>query len=197
MAAKRSKLLDYSAWIHHHRTLSQEEAWQEPPPMISKPGWCPYCRKDTGLPFLFNRSSRHHGWRESNRPLNDEFMYSITAYECSTCGWWDVNVYQIEPGDWGDHNEAHYRAVLKAYDAADITLPIDTLRQELLRKGEIIHQIHDRKMEELTGAILQDFYPGCEVHLCGKSGDQGIDLLVVVHDSPIAVQVKRRTKPDR
>jgi hypothetical protein len=51
-------------------------------------------------------------------------------------------------------------------------------------------------MEELTGAVLQDFYPGCEVHLCGKSGDGGIDLLVVVKDVPVAIQVKRRTKPD-
>jgi restriction system protein len=33
---------------------------------------------------------------------------------------------------------------------------------------------------------------GCEVKRCGRTGDGGIDLLIINCDTPIAVQVRRR-----
>ena len=56
----------------------------------------------------------------------------------------------------------------------------------------MIHDIHLTKMEQLVKSVFEVFFL-CEVKHCGRAGDGGVDLLVVVSDAPTAVvQVKRR-----
>jgi len=52
-------------------------------------------------------------------------------------------------------------------------------------------------MERLVAGVISDYYPGCEVELCGRSGDGGIDLFIILADKRIGVQVKRRIVPGR
>ena len=51
-------------------------------------------------------------------------------------------------------------------------------------------------MEELAAHVLSEFY-NCEVSICGKSHDGGIDLLMIESDSPCIIQVKRRLTPQK
>lgn len=52
-------------------------------------------------------------------------------------------------------------------------------------------------MEELVASVMSDFLGACEAKLCGRPADGGIDieLYFVASDTPIAVQVKRRSDP--
>jgi hypothetical protein len=51
------------------------------------------------------------------------------------------------------------------------------------------------KFEVLVGGILADFFD-CDVKHVGRTGDGGIDLIVLDADPPLLVQVKRRTRSD-
>jgi len=197
MGQTKRAILDYSAWIQYSDSYPKaypSHVWVR----TEELGWCPYCRKHAVLSVSEHRTRNYLGAPLSEKVVvgDSRFDYDLDVYECDTCGWWDVHIFQTAPDDWDDCNEVNFRAVLKAYDAVDIDLPVALLRQELLRRHDTVYQIHDRKMEQLVASVLKDFFPGCEVHLCGKTGDQGIDLIVALHDSPIAVQVKRRTKPN-
>lgn len=48
-------------------------------------------------------------------------------------------------------------------------------------------------MEKLVQSVFSDFFD-CEVTHVGRSGDGGIDLILVNSDSPVVVQVRRRKK---
>lgn len=195
------KILDYSSWVHRFRSLPQGEIDLFKPPIVEKQGWCPYCRLPADLALYELRTNEYCGEEELLTERlwysEDTSSYSLEVWLCSTCGWWDLILTHVEGiGPEGNVNDVSYRAVLKAYDPCDIEIPIQILRHELLRKDDSIYHIHDKKMEELVGSVMKDFYPGCEVTLCGKSGDGGIDLISVISDTPVAIQVKRRKKPN-
>ncbi|MBI4559669.1 MAG: restriction endonuclease [Candidatus Hydrogenedentes bacterium] len=52
-------------------------------------------------------------------------------------------------------------------------------------------------MEELVGAVMTDFSPASKCRYCGKSGDGGVDLMLVIGDKPCAIQVKHRQRIDQ
>jgi restriction endonuclease Mrr len=88
-------------------------------------------------------------------------------------------------------------AILKAYRASDQDLPILALRKELVARGNLLHHIHPRKMEQLVASVFSDFHGNCKATVCGRSGDGGIDVILIDSDSPTAIQIKRREHPDR
>jgi hypothetical protein len=168
-------------------------------PLVPRQGWCPFCKQNAELIVMEQRTNEYEGIPESIDRIfaDDTSLFSATVWQCGTCGWWDVQLEHIEgvESEWEMENEASFRVVLRAYDCSDLQLPITALRQELVRRQETIHRIHDKKMEQLVASVLEDFFPGCEVTVCGKSGDGGVDLVLMLSDTPFAVQVKRRTKP--
>jgi hypothetical protein len=54
-----------------------------------------------------------------------------------------------------------------------------------------MYELNPRKMEELVGSVFRDYY-GCEVRHVGRTGDGGIDILLIEAESEVVVQVKRR-----
>ena len=193
------KILDYSSWIYRFRSLPKGEEAALSKPIVDKQGWCPYCRCHIGLEVLEQRTNEYSGEEETDdrKQSEDTSLYSLECWLCPTCGWWDMYLTHSEGiGPEGHVNDVSYRAVLREYDHFSLEIPIETLRLELLKREDIIYKIHNKKMEELVQSIMKDFYPGCIASLCGKSGDGGIDLVVLLSDSPMAIQVKRREKPD-
>jgi hypothetical protein len=155
--------------------------------------WCPNCERSA-------KASVTHDSEELNAddPVTSRY-YLDTKYECETCGWWSSESSESTGSDsvesWVEWKTITY-AVLKALGASAKDLPLQVLERALTNRPNLLYSIHDRKFEEFVASVLNDFYPGCEVALCGRSGDQGIDLVVVVCDAPIAVQVRRRMSPD-
>lgn len=77
-------------------------------------------------------------------------------------------------------------AILRRFDAAAISLPLDVLRQALLVRERLLHDLHPRKMEQLVQSVFRDFFH-CGVEHCGRTGDGGIDLALVLSDQPAIV----------
>lgn len=75
-------------------------------------------------------------------------------------------------------------------------VPLRAIRRALQSRPDVLHQIHHRKMEELVASVMSEFFVNAEVTVCGKSHDGGIDVILVMANTSIAIQVKRRTRPD-
>lgn len=195
-----SRILDYSARVH--RIHSWPVGGSEPSaPLVRRQGWCPFCKREADTTILMEqRTTNEKGIIQADpdhAPLVEGcFFYDLSLWECPTCGWWDVSLRHVEGGDSGDENvnDVSLQGMLRQYDDADISLPVQALRRELLKREDAIYHIHDKKMEELVGSVFRDFFPQCEVTLCGKTGDGGIDLIAMLTDTPFVVQVKWRTR---
>lgn len=190
-------VLDYSEAISSNRFFPNPDG---PASVLFRdPGWCPYCKKKAGTVFD-NTESLRYGMQPD-----------IRVWEC-TCGWWDIRREEncdadgfwtggptgmvavldpIQPSPTVRH------AILKSYRASDQSLPILALRKELVHRGDLLHHIHPRKLEQLVASVLSDFYGNCKATVCGRSGDGGIDVILVESNRPIAIQVKRRERPDK
>lgn len=182
------KILDYSSWIHRSRSILKKDLLGvETPPIVKEEGICPYCRVDAHLCLFEKRIEKYSPntpkshikkITDKNRTSLDQFIdvigrstYDLHVYQCLSCGWWEVGVTNSDSaGEEGSLNEANYRAVLKAYDPGDIGLPIQALRRELLLKNDVIHKIHDKKMEQLVASVMKDFYPGVKSICAEKRG---------------------------
>ncbi|MBU1171296.1 MAG: restriction endonuclease [Proteobacteria bacterium] len=118
------------------------------------------------------------------------------VFSCDICGWWEIHLahnwyrgYEYECG------RITHTAILRRFDPCDLSLPVDILSHHLTKHQETIYHIAPRKMEELVQSVLSDFFD-CEVSLVGKSGDGGVDLLLLHSDKPTVIQVKRRQNPN-
>ena len=157
---------------------------------------CPYCNITIGSIYSNSRSNEsppediHEWWRDED---------STNAYQCVDCGWWYLeNRTDHENNDSDDFRWSairYRRAILDVYNIDSPDIPIDALSLELKKRGDSIYEIHHRSMERLVAGVMREYYPGCEVELCGRSGDEGIDLYVVLANKKIGIQVKRRMKP--
>jgi len=87
-------------------------------------------------------------------------------------------------------------AALRTYQVGDIDAPVNALRRELTQNPKLLAELKPTKMEKLVGSILSDFMD-CEVVHTGRTGDGGIDLLLLDGDTPYVVQVKRRISQQR
>lgn len=147
------------------------------------PQWCKYCKSKMDL-----RKYKPMEGGQCNSSLEVLFV-------CSNCGWWYYMNHEEIIMDDGDalENIRNDYGILKKYKVDSFHTPTDILRDELIKKPNLIYNINDKKMEQIVGSVFKDFYD-CEVIHLGKTGDGGIDLLLVNGNEQTAVQVKRRTK---
>lgn len=80
--------------------------------------------------------------------------------------------------------------------ASGMEMSIQSIRKAIRTRPEVLHYIHHKKMEELVALIMSERYTTLKVTVCGRTRDGGIDMILAPAGRPIAVQVKRRTKPD-
>ena len=162
-------------------------------PFYGAVSWCPNCERSAKATVTFDSEDLN-----SDDPVQSRYSLD-TRYECETCGWWSSEASESTGSDsvesWVKWKTITY-AVLKALRPSAKDLPLQVLESALTNRPDLLYSIHDRKFEEFVASVLKDFYPGCEVALCGRSGDQGIDLVAVMCEAPIAVQVRRRMSPD-
>lgn len=159
---------------------------------------CPYCTKGINNTYSNSRKNEsppediHEWWRDEE---------SINVYQCPDCGWWYLESRtDHENNDSDDFRWSaigYQRAIFDVYNIDCPKVPIDALSLEISKRGDNIFQIHHRAMERLVEGVMREHYPGCEVELCGRSGDKGIDLFIILAEKTIGVQVKRRMSPGK
>jgi len=164
-------------------------------PFFARSGWCPYCQGEAPKAFDENAKWEPEG---NDDPCLEEY-YWTQVWSCPTCGWWDILDSENSGHDSVDpvYVSATVRhGVLRTYDISETEVPITALRTALRRRGDEILHVQPRVMEDLVASVLRDYFPNCVARVCGRTGDRGIDLIVVESERTIAVQVKRRSQPD-
>lgn len=151
---------------------------------------CPFCSTKLEKVFLGYYSE----------PRGRDIFEKGEVLECPKCNWWTYKTRFLEETDLDDsvqalYWDAKYYGISKKYDISDKMIPIEALTMELKKKPEILYGINPYKLEQLSQEILKGVYD-CEVHHVGKTGDGGIDLIVLESNEPILVQVKRRENPE-
>ncbi|MBF0417958.1 MAG: restriction endonuclease [Magnetococcales bacterium] len=156
---------------------------------------CPYC----GTPLNCIKSVPYGYDGEYGKELasNEQTLAKLIAEICNTCQWWRV-VELISDDFWkSGHSFGHYtHAVLKTTTIDSASIPLDALEDYLKNNPDKVYNIHYKKMEELACSIIREQYM-CDVQLCGRSHDGGIDLLMIVGEEITPIQVKRRMSPSR
>lgn len=155
---------------------------------FSRRGHCRFCQADIPVAFEDSRG----------RTIGVDIWSTIRIWECPNCGWWECLDEFSEEYDLIDKVKAiqidtRYWSVAKKFELGDKDLPVQVLVNELHKEPELIYRIHPTKMEELAQHVFASFF-NCKVEHVGRSGDGGVDLLIVDSDEPILVQVKRRSQ---
>lgn len=113
----------------------------------------------------------------------------VQTRSCPSCGWWYVAEATHESLGW---RIPIYHGILHEFDVEAADTPVKILRHELGRNLEKLGNVHPNRFEDLVSEILKGSYE-CEVVQLGYSRDGGIDLLILDSDTPVAVQIKRRS----
>jgi len=190
------QIFDYSECVQDHCPNTLYMSLNRTP-FFQRPGWCPYCKTSAESKYKESYCESPEDDSIYHDPCLDQYYY-LHVWICPTCGWWDMHYAENSGHDSIDPSmgsESLFHGVLRTFRVSDLKVPVDVLRRALESNPNILFHIHHRKMEELVESIFSDFYPNCDVAVCGKSGDGGIDLILVRSDTPIAIQVKRRTSP--
>lgn len=158
---------------------------------FKKRGYCPFCKKD--MPRVFSNTNHY--------TLSVDMWQLIDVWECDTCGWWEYSNNFSEEKDYGELRvstknwDGYKYGIVKKFNIKDKEIPISTLINELSKKKDILYDIDPYKLEDIAQVVFSSYY-NCEVKHVGKSGDGGKDLIIIESDSPILVQVKRRSDPE-
>ena len=134
---------------------------------------CPVC--ESQLRVVFQDSAR-----------DDETGTAIFYYACDNCGFWKFHLNDLVGNSYTTIPH------VKRFDYEQKVFSLSHLSKEIFANREKIYSMNPTNFEIFVGSILSDFLD-CEVHHIGKSGDDGIDLLALVSDSPLMIQVKRRS----
>lgn len=178
--------LSYTDFIDELKSVSERETFYTA-------GFCPHCEMQAPLV--------HQSEDDSVRGVPQV----VWAWSCR-CGWWDIQRLGVLGPDTGIDDDGHewahaanwYRhGILRSLSSSDANVPVTALRRALADHPHLVHSLHPGKMEELVGSVMSDFIADCEVKHCGRTADGGVDLLLILSDSILAVQVKRRIRPDR
>lgn len=156
---------------------------------------CVFCGEELAIAFADGIIE----YDPEEKDTGQDVHHRVVAKICQ-CGWWTVehietpNAHSLcaEPS-WC----FSYRGILRRFSVNDDSVPMVALRRAIANHPDAIDAISPGKMEALVGSIMSDFWAGSKCTLCGRSGDGGIDLLLVVGDHPIAIQVKHRQYPGR
>ena len=154
---------------------------------------CPFCQINLKEDDLITSL---HLEAYSQQLKDQERSISFKALSCPQCGWFQL-IKSINDYDYKDHGyQRIVRSIIKEFDLSSREAPLRELSNYLAKKPGDIYHIHSQKMEELVCAVFKEHF-NCEVIHCGRSGDKGIDLFLVLSDELIPVQVKRRMHPGR
>jgi len=88
-------------------------------------------------------------------------------------------------------DDSTYEGTICSFDPSLWTRPLQLVNAELSEFRRSLASIAPKDMETLIGQLLAQ-YMQCEVRHVGRAGDDGIDLIVIRGDSPMAVQIKHR-----
>jgi len=138
---------------------------------------CPYC--DGVLKEVLK--DHYPGWGDDN----DTRDSIIDA--CDGCGWWREAVI------FGKYHSPYNRLpFVDAYNNPHTRTILVPLLDEIRRYPSILYSMNPKELELATASVLRGIFD-CDVQHVGKSGDGGIDIVVLrSYDDPIVVQVKRR-----
>lgn len=153
--------------------------------------YCVFCNKQTKKTYSNSRvdteSIRGVAWHKTNE-----------VFTCS-CGWWEHTFHGYLEGesqgfkDWAFEIDS---AILREFEIESKDVPVESLREYLIKNKDHFYSIHHKKMEELVASVFREHFD-CEAHVVGKTSDGGVDLILLEADQPIIVQVKRRMKPGK
>lgn len=149
-------------------------------------GRCCYCESELVSKVLFSDGNPTGDSSYGNKIQGK----TISLFNCENCGWWYLDI-ERNNSKWQLFLE-HIFGIAKYYDVSSIEVPINELREYLAKNHEHIANINPKKFELLMQDCLRDLYAPCEVIHTGKSGDGGIDLMMVLEEKETyLVQVKR------
>lgn len=145
---------------------------------------CPYCghRMESNLTNYDLQTGMSYVWGKKS------------GHQCKYCGWWFIQVKGIVDDEETNIIRDHlttYEGIICTFDSGQYAHSLRQLSVELSEYRRDISFISPKEMERLIGKILSQHY-NCNVHHVGRSGDKGIDLLIIESDKTIAVQVKHR-----
>jgi restriction system protein len=144
-------------------------------------GDCPYCKVPLGVAF---RTQDYPG-------LEYDYDNDRTVSTCPDCGFWTVYKYTACDSATIAYMEEFFEAYLRNFEVSSAQIPVETLRAYLKKNEARFHEVNPTKFEELVGSVFRDVLQ-CEARHVGRTGDGGIDLIVLDAETPLAIQVKRR-----
>ncbi len=164
---------------------------------------CPFCRKSMHQIRNLNELEKEFGWyskyKESQLKKPEMFRQRILTfdiYECASCGFWQSDYFSKDNDDSWEELDEVTTSQLRKFDIASNTTPVEVLSKYINKNRNLIYSIHHSKMEELVQSVFSSFFDCKAIH-CGRSGDGGIDIILLEADTPTAIQVKRRTRNDK
>lgn len=115
---------------------------------------------------------------------------------CPYCGWWQMEVtYEHEIASGGRFVSLR-SGILRTFDIAQQEAPLAALRDYVTKHPDQLRDINPTSFERLVAAVFRDFQHTEVIHT-GRSHDGGVDLLLVLTDTVMPIQVKRRVNPRR
>ena len=189
-------ILDYSDYVREQGSsgIVNYVSTETGKNLFNHEAFCPFCKKHIKEKVYYKEKKDYPEW------LFGSFDQNETVVQCPTCGWWEYRYKNSSDAiiDGIRASDTEFcSAIVKKYDDASVEVPLNALREQLLRTPDIIYRIDAHKMEDLVRSVFSDFYPGCKVFSFGKTRDGGRDGVIVDdHGKQILLQVKRRTNAD-
>lgn len=188
-------ILDYNDYVIEkaHQGVVNYVLTESNLPLFSHKSVCPFCHTPISHSVYHKSKHDYPDW------LFGSFEQWEEVVQCADCGWWEYKYQNSSDAvvDGISASDLEYSsAILRRYDNSSCDVPIDALRQQLLKTPDIIYSINPHKMEELVRSVFSDFYPSCKVYSFGKTRDGGKDgILVDDNGNQILLQIKRRENP--
>lgn len=127
--------------------------------------------------------------KQSYEYIRDMTGTQITYYACPACGYWRRKL------DDSVSFSEYVIPSIKEFNTQLETPSLIHLTTEIKKKPSILYDIDPYKFEKYVGSVFKDLFE-CEVYHVGRSGDDGVDLIMVVKEEPMMIQVKRRSSPE-
>lgn len=189
-------ILDYSSYVEDKQSsgIVNYQTIDTKSPFYKHDGICPFCNKKIDNRAFHSERKDYPEWLEGSF---DEYEDVI---QCPVCGWWEYSYKNRSDAvlDGIRASDVYYAsAIVKQYENTSVDVPINALREQLIKTPDIIYDIDAHKMEDLVRSVFADFYPSCKVYAFGKTRDGGKDgLLIDDNGNHVLLQVKRRTHAD-
>src|ERR1044072_2862351 len=126
-----------------------------------------------------------------NLDQQSDWNHYAALRACEICGWWSKHRTIVSQGAGGEYFTLYGTcARLKSLDIADISTPIDEVKQYLVAKYEERFNVHPRMFEETVASVFRSF--GFSAYVTSYQADGGIDaILEDAKGQMVGVQVKR------